>query len=490
MARQNIDGGDFIGKNTAPNAGRLKLNENFTELYASQPPLATDDFDETDPITDYPSGFSIMPVSAAADWDGWATDGTVVTDRTGSVGRQEITFDGEPDFAYRVWDSSGSTWGSWQYPLVGRPASLALGATDTITESSTPSSMTTGLVVVPVTSGANFGPNAGQAGHVVVENDGTNARQTFHQYSNSTSYERTYTGGAWGSWQSDEVDLAAHIADTSDAHDASAISYLGSTNLAATEVEAALDELDTEKASTGSVTTVQTNLTNHIDDTTDAHDASAISYLGSTNLAATEVEAALDELDTEKASTGSVTTVQTNLTSHIDDTSDAHDASAISIADSANQYTATHVEDALAEVLDALQAHEADSSGAHAASAISFTPDGSIAATNVQTAIQEVRDEATGGTGLSLTEVEKNLGSTPKTSGSFQITGLSGLTADDPVLIRQTVGPYTGKGTRADEYELDSINVGGKVANATTIQCYWRSDSWVRGNYKFVYAVG
>ncbi len=45
------------------------------------------------------------------------------------------------------------------------------------------------------------------------------------------------------------VSLVAHLADTTDAHDASAISYAGSANLVATTVEAALDELDTEKQS-------------------------------------------------------------------------------------------------------------------------------------------------------------------------------------------------------------------------------------------------
>lgn len=43
-----------------------------------------------------------------------------------------------------------------------------------------------------------------------------------------------------------------------------------------------------------------------------------------------------------------------------------------------------------------LAAHLADAVDAHDASAISFTPNGSIAATDVQTAIQEVRDEAVG----------------------------------------------------------------------------------------------
>lgn len=97
---------------------------------------------------------------------------------------------------------------------------------------------------------------------------------------------------------------------------------------------------------------------------------------------------------------------------------------------------------------------------------------------------------AVSGGSLSLTEVEVDLGSTPATSGSFQITGLSGLVTDHHVLIRQAVGPYTGKGTLADEFEMDVVNVAGKVASASSIQCYWSTDSIVRGNFKFAYAVG
>lgn len=43
------------------------------------------------------------------------------------------------------------------------------------------------------------------------------------------------------------ANLEAHLADTVDAHDASAISYAGNTNMSATDVEAAIDELDNEK---------------------------------------------------------------------------------------------------------------------------------------------------------------------------------------------------------------------------------------------------
>jgi hypothetical protein len=89
-----------------------------------------------------------------------------------------------------------------------------------------------------------------------------------------------------------------------------------------------------------------------------------------------------------------------------------------------------------------------------------------------------------------LTTVEINLGSTARRSGNFQISGLSGLTANKPVFIKQAVGPYTGKGTRFDEAEMDSLNVRAKVLNTTTIQCYWSSQYQVRGNFKFDYLIG
>jgi hypothetical protein len=90
---------------------------------------------------------------------------------------------------------------------------------------------------------------------------------------------------------------------------------------------------------------------------------------------------------------------------------------------------------------------------------------------------------------FNLTEVEKNLGSIPAWSGSFQITGLSGLTPDAPVMITQSNGPYTGKGSLADEAE-EQVSVSGKVLNTTTIQCYWESvNGPIAGNVKFLYAV-
>src|SRR5688572_30269977 len=56
-----------------------------------------------------------------------------------------------------------------------------------------------------------------------------------------------------------------------------------------------------------------------------------------------------------------------------------------------------------------------------------------------------------GASGLALTRVEQNLGSLARRGGTFDITGLSGLTSGRPVMIVKAAGPYTGKGTREDE---------------------------------------
>jgi hypothetical protein len=83
----------------------------------------------------------------------------------------------------------------------------------------------------------------------------------------------------------------------------------------------------------------------------------------------------------------------TSVSDHLSDAADAHDASAISVLDTGANYTATDVEAALAEVMDALQAHEADTADAHDASAISFVAGGNLVATDVQAAIDELDDE-------------------------------------------------------------------------------------------------
>lgn len=87
----------------------------------------------------------------------------------------------------------------------------------------------------------------------------------------------------------------------------------------------------------------------------------------------------------------------------------------------------------------------------------------------------------------SLTTFEVNLGNTPRKSGSFNITGFSNLGVGQQVYISQASGPYTGKGTLADESEKDGIVANAVVTSATTIKVYWNSNTFVRGNFKFNY---
>lgn len=110
-------------------------------------------------------------------------------------------------------------------------------------------------------------------------------------------------------------EVLAHAIDTADAHAASAITNTPTGNLAATTVQAALDELQTD------VDTRATSaaLTAHTGDTTDAHDASAISILDTAaNFTATDVEGALAELEAEKQPLHANLTAEAGLTGAAD----------------------------------------------------------------------------------------------------------------------------------------------------------------------------
>lgn len=124
--------------------------------------------------------------------------------------------------------------------------------------------------------------------------------------------------------------LAAHLADPTDAHDASAISVSAISGLTATDVQAALAEHQVE------IENVVSDLAAHIIDATDAHDASAISNVPAGTIAAVNVQTAINELDSD-------------IQGHITDAVDAHDASAISNIPSGN-LSATEVQAALNEL--------------------------------------------------------------------------------------------------------------------------------------------
>jgi hypothetical protein len=90
-----------------------------------------------------------------------------------------------------------------------------------------------------------------------------------------------------------ETDLLNHLNDTVDAHDASAISNTPAGTIVSTDVQSAINELD------DNVVDVANDITDHVNEITAAHTASAIANVPSGNLIATDVQAALNELQSE-----------------------------------------------------------------------------------------------------------------------------------------------------------------------------------------------
>ena len=166
------------------------------------------------------------------------------------------------------------------------------------------------------------------------------------------------------------TNISDHINDTLGAHLASAIGTTPSGNLSATDVQTALNELQSDIDTRATIT----SLNNHLTDTVDAHDASAISVVPTGNLAASDAQTAFNELQTNIDSLYNDTNVVANdLNNHIIDIDDAHDASAISNIPSGN-LAATNVQAALNELQtdvdtratsSALSTHASTASGVH-----------------------------------------------------------------------------------------------------------------------------
>lgn len=90
-----------------------------------------------------------------------------------------------------------------------------------------------------------------------------------------------------------DTGLADHLADTAAAHAASAVSFSASGTIAATTVQAAVAELDSEFAARADV-----RVALHADDASAAHAASAISFDDTdTSLDADDLQEAVAELD-------------------------------------------------------------------------------------------------------------------------------------------------------------------------------------------------
>ncbi|HEV8474599.1 MAG TPA: hypothetical protein VGR82_17610 [Methylomirabilota bacterium] len=94
------------------------------------------------------------------------------------------------------------------------------------------------------------------------------------------------------------------------------------------------------------------------------------------------------------------------------------------------------------------------------------------------------------GSGGAFTAFTQDLGAAAR-SGTFDITGLSGLTAGKVVQVVQTAAVISAKGDARDEFEMDAIVATGYVVDAATIRVFWFSanGSVVVGMYAFAYQV-
>jgi hypothetical protein len=228
------------------------------------------------------------------------------------------------------------------------------------------------------------------------------------------------------------------------------------TNIENADIKAAAGIVESKLSLDYSTSSLNSAIQNHINDTTDAHDASAISYDNtSSNLTATDVQAAIDEVESrlDTAETN-ITTNASNLTNHLNDTTDAHDASAISNVP-AGTISSTDVQAAINELDGDIQAHINDTSDAHDASAISNVPAGTISATDVQAAINELDGDIQGhvtatqnvhgigagnsvvGTGTTQTLTNKTIDGDDNTIQDLALTSLKTDVANANKVIRR-----------------------------------------------------
>lgn len=279
--------------------------------------------------------------------------------------------------------------------------------------------------------------------------------------------------------------LSNHLVDAVDAHDASAISNVPSGNLASTDVQSALNELQSDIDTRA----LDSDLTAHINDTTDAHDASAISNVPSGNLAATDVQTALNELQTDIDSRA----LDTDLTAHLNDTVDAHDGSAISFDNVASGLTATTVQGAIDEVegrVDTnetdistnatnLSNHLADTVDAHDASAISYdnTTSG-LTATETQSAIDEVEARLDTAESNITTNASDLSDHEALTSGVHGVTGTVVGTTDTQTLTNKTItGASIQTPSRLDVKKDTLANLETYAGSATDGELVYATDT-------------
>lgn len=92
-----------------------------------------------------------------------------------------------------------------------------------------------------------------------------------------------------------------------------------------------------------------------------------------------------------------------------------------------------------------------------------------------------------GGGGVTLTTANVNLGSSPRRAGKFTVAG--SFTSGKVALANLSHGPWTGKGTRSDEAEMDDITFSCKTTDTVTLTCHWTSSTFVKSYVAIDYIV-
>lgn len=190
---------------------------------------------------------------------------------------------------------------------------------------------------------------------------------------------------------------------------------------------------------TGTTPTItDPNLTAHLNDTTDAHDASAISNVPSGNLAATDVQTALNELqgDIDSLSGNAVEVAQDALAASF--AAGTQDGVSVTYNDGLNKFDIANTD----KGSTAVSGHESDVT-AHPASSIVNTPSGNLAATEVQAALNELQSDIdTRATSSDLTT------HTSASTGVHGVTGSVVGTSDAQVLTNKDIDGGTASNTR------------------------------------------
>jgi hypothetical protein len=81
---------------------------------------------------------------------------------------------------------------------------------------------------------------------------------------------------------------------------------------------------------------------------------------------------------------------------------------------------------------------------------------------------------AAGGGGGSATTIEVNLSSVATWRGRFVITDAA-ITSTKKILVWQATGPYTGKGTRQDEDEMQPVSIIATRPGAGSAVVVWET---------------